>query len=310
MKQKPTILVTGATGAQGGSVARVLLAENNFGVRILTRNALSEKAIALGKTGAEIAEGDFDDIESLHRAMKDCYGVFGITSFWEHFGKEYAQGESLINAVRDSGIKHFVFHTLPDYYRLSGNKYSVPHYDMKARLQLYTQWLGILSTFVHMSFYYENFFNLFPLQKDEDGSFFFGFPQGDTPLAMTSVEDVGGVVSSIFNQPQKYIGRTVAVVGSDDPCADYATLMTDVLGHEIKYKYIPRDVYADFGFPGAEELANMFEVQRLHIPNRRADLMESYRLNPSMQTFESWLIKNKTRFEAYFESVLNSGRAA
>jgi uncharacterized protein YbjT (DUF2867 family) len=310
MKRKPTILVTGATGAQGGSVAKALLAENKFVVRILTRNALSEKAIALKKAGAEIAEGDFDDIESLHRAMKDCYGVFGVTSFWEHFGKEYAQGENLINAVRDAGVKHFVFQGLADYYKLSGSEYSVPHCDMKAKLQLYTQWLGIPATFVHMSFYYENFFNAFPLQRDEEGTFFFGFPQGDTPLAMASVEDIGGVVTSIFNDRQKFLGRIVGVVGADEPCADYASLMTKILGHEVKYKYIPRDVYADFGFPGAEELANLFEVQRLHILNRRADLMESYQLNPSMQTFESWLIKNKARFEAYFGSVLNSGRAA
>jgi len=78
--------------------------------------------------------------------------------------------------------------------------------------------------------------------------------------------------------------------------------MSEVLGHDIKYKYIPRDEYADLGFPGAEELANMFEVQRLRILNRRADLMESYQLNPSMQTFESWLIKNKDRFKKYFSS--------
>jgi len=217
MKQKPTILVTGATGAQGGSVARALLAKDKFTVRILTRNASSEKAIALKNAGAEIAEGDLDDLSSLLHAMKDCYGVFGVTNFWEHFAKEYSLGENLINAVRDSGIKHFVFHALPDYYKLSGSQYSVPHYDMKAQLQLYTQWLDIPATFVHVAFYYENFLGLFPLQKDEDGGFFFGFPQGDTPLAMASVEDTGGIVSAIFNNRRKYLGRTVGVVGEMSP---------------------------------------------------------------------------------------------
>ena len=302
--------MTGATGAQGGSVARALIAENKFSVRVLTRNALSDKAIALRNAGAEIVVGDLEDIFSLQRAMKGCYGVFGVTNFWEHYGREYALGENLVRAVRDSGISHFVFHSLPDYFRLSGNKWSVPHYDMKAKLQLYIQWLDIPATFIHNAFYYENFFGRFPLQKDDDGGFFFGFPQGDTPFAMASVEDTGGIVASVFNNRQKFLGRTVGVVGADEPCADYALLMTEILGHRIKYKYIARDIYADLGFPGAEELANMFEVQRLYILNRRADLMESYQLNPSMQTFESWLIKHKSRFDVYFEAVLKAGRAA
>ena len=83
-----------------------------------------------------------------------------------------------------------------------------------------------------------------------------------------------------------------------------------ILKRDIFYKYIPRDDYAAFGFSGAEELADMFEVQRLFIPNRWADLMESYEMNPAMQTFESWLIKNKPRFDAYFNSLLNNAAKA
>jgi len=306
MKQKPIILVTGATGAQGGSVARTLLAEDKFTVRILTRNASSEKAIALRNAGAQVVTGDMDDIYSLLRAMKDCYGVFGITNFWEHFAKEYSQGENLIHAVQQSGIKHFVMQSLPNYYRLSRGAFAVPQYDLKAELQNYAEWLDVPATFIHMSFYYENFFNLFPLQKGVGNEFYFGFPQGSTRLAMTSVEDTGGIVATAFNNPVKYIGRTVGAVGADDSCSDYAVLMSEVLKRDIFYKYIPRDDYAAFGFPGAEELADMFEVQRLFIPNRRADLMESYEMNPAMQTFESWLIKNKPRFDAYFSSLLNN----
>ena len=300
MNQKKIILVTGATGAQGGSVAKALLAENKFAVRILTRNAGSKNALALQAAGAEIAEGNLDNIESLKAAMKDCYGVFGVTNFWEHFDKEYGQGKNLIDAVYQSGIKHFVFHALPDYNKLSNGKYSVQHCDMKAALQRYTQSLGIPATFVHIAFYYENFFNFFPLQPAEGGTYYFGFPQGDTKLAMVSVEDIGGVVSSIFKFPVEYIGRTVGVVGAHNNCSEYEAIMSGLLGRTIRYNYVPRDEYAAYGFPGAEEVANMFEVQRLYIPNRQLDLIESYVLNANMQSFESWLKKNAEKFESVF----------
>lgn len=297
MTSKKIVLVTGATGAQGGSVAKALLNENKFAVRILTRNAKSPKAIALQEAGAEIAEGDLDDLQSLLAAMKDVYGVFGVTSFWEHYEKEYQHGKNLVDAVHQSGIKHFVYSTLANYKQLSGDTLSVPHCDLKAELEEYTKSLKIPATFMRIAFYYENFLSFFPLQKDENDNFFFGFPQGDTKLSIVTVEDMGGVVAPVFNHPKEYIGRIVGVVGEDLTCDEYAAILSKVLKQKVYYKYIPRDVYAGFGFPGAEELANMFEVQRLYIKDRQLDLIESYGLNPSMQRFEKWLEKNKEKFE-------------
>jgi len=296
MQQQKTILVTGATGAQGGSVAKALLAANKFAVRILTRNPSSAAAIALKKMGAEIVTGDLDDINSLRSAMKDCYGVFGLTNFWEHFQKEYQQGINLIDAVKEMGIRHFVLHTLPSYSKLSNGKFPTPHCDNKAALQEYTKSVGITATFINVAFYYENFFSFFPLQHAGDGSFYFGFPQGDTRLAMVSVEDVGGIVASVFDHPLEYIGRTVGAVGANDTCDAYAAIFSRVLGRTVRYNYIPRDIYAGLGFDGAEEIANMFEVQRLYIPNRQLDLIESYGLNPAMQPFEKWVEKNANSF--------------
>ncbi|NII27192.1 NmrA/HSCARG family protein [Pseudoflavitalea sp. X16] len=290
------ILVTGATGAQGGSIANALLQNKKFTIRILTRNVQSDSAKALQQAGAEIAAGDFDNIESLQQALKDVYGVFGVTNFWEHFGKEYQQGKNLIDAVKQAGIQHFVYSSLPDYNKLSGGRLPVPHCDMKAALKEYTKEMQLPATFVEIAFYYENFFSFFQLQKDEHDRFYFGFPQGDTKLSMVSVEDFGTVVASIFDHPQEYMGRTVGVVGEDLTCAEYAQIFSKVLERDVYFNYIPRDTYAAFGFSGAEELANMFEVQRLYIPQRQLDLIESYGLNPSMQRFESWVRKNKGAF--------------
>lgn len=293
---KKIILVTGATGAQGGSVARVLLDNKQFAVRVLTRNVQSAQAQVLEAAGAEIVAGDFDDVESLQRALQGVYGVFGVTNFWEHFEKEFQQGKNLINAVKEAGVQHFVYSSLKDYHGLSGGTLSVPHCDIKAALKNYAKELQLPATFTEVAFYYENFLTFFPLQKDGQGSFFFGFPQGDTKLSMFSVEDLGGVVAAVFDHPNEYIGRTVGVVAEDLTCAEYAQIMSKVLEWDVYFNYIPRDVYAGFGFPGAEELANMFEVQRLYILNRQLDLIESYGLNPGMQRFESWLKKHKATF--------------
>ena len=304
MDSKPIILVTGATGAQGGSVARMLLKSRKYQVRILTRNGNSQKARVLHRAGAELAIGDLDDVASLVRAMRGCYGVYGVTNFWEHFAREYQQGRNLIDAVHLSGISHFVLHTEADYYKLSNGRYSVPQCDIKAALEQYSRSLGLPATYVRMSFYYENFFSLFPLQKGADGGFYFGFPQGNTRLAMTSVEDIGAIVAAIFDNKEDYNGRVVGVVGSDETCETYARILSTILNKNISYQYIPRNEYASYNYPGAEELANMFEVQRLYLQNRQADLEESYRLNPSMQSFENWAVKNKNRFLDHINSYM------
>jgi uncharacterized protein YbjT (DUF2867 family) len=293
---RPTILVTGATGAQGGSVARALLSSKRYHVRCLTRNIHSHHALALRLAGAEIVAGDLDDRDSLLAAMKDCYGVFGVTNFWEHFEREFRQGQNLIDAVAASRISHFIYSGLPGYLELTGGQFPVPHCDIKAALENYTRSLELPASFVHIAFYFENFFSFFPPQKKDDGCFYFGFPQGNTRLAMASVEDIGPIVARMFDCPEIYMHRTVGVVGEDRSCRDYAAIMSRVLGVTIRYHHIQRDIFSGFGFPGARELANMFEVQRLFIPQRSADLMESHCIHPGMQSLESWLNKNKLPF--------------
>ena len=298
MADGKTILVTGATGAQGGGVVRHLLKAGKFRVRCLTRKPESEKVRALVQAGAEVVRGDLGNPESLQAAMKDCYGVFGVTNFWEHFEKEAFHGKNLFDAVKDAAIEHFVFSTLPYTQEPSHGKLEVPHFDMKARLEEYGRSLKLPATYAQVAFYYENFLSFFPPKLQEDGSFMFGFPQGDTPLAAVGVADVGGVVTTIFDRPDEFRDQTVGIVGDDQPCGKYAEIMSRVLGKKIIYRYIPREVFAKMGFPGAEDLANMFEYSRLFIPNRQADLEQSLALYPEMQRFESWVEAHREEFAA------------
>jgi uncharacterized protein YbjT (DUF2867 family) len=297
-EDRQRILVTGATGAQGGSVARHLLARGRFAVRALTRDPRSEAAQELRAAGAEVVRGDLGDRDSLVAAMLDCHGVFGLTNFWEHFEREREHGENLIEGVAASGVRHFVMSTLPDYYRLSGGELSVPHCDLKARLEEKARGMGLPATFVHVAFYYENFFSFFPPQAQDGGGYGFGFPQGDTPLAAISVEDVGGVAAAVFEQRDRFLGKTVGVVGDDLPPAAYAASMTRLTGRQVTYSHVPREVFASFGFAGAEELANMFDCQRRLIPQRTADLAMSRELFPEIRTFESWMEGEKDRLFA------------
>ena len=302
MTDQKTILVTGATGAQGGSVARHLLQNGQFAVRCLTRNPDSDKATALKQAGAEVVQGDLEDVSSLRAALEGCYGVFGVTNFWEHFDKEQQQGKNLVDAVHTAGVEHFVFSTLPHAREISHGELDVPHFDIKAQLEAYARSLNLPVTFVHVAFYYDNFLTFFPPQKQEDGAFAFGFPQGDTPLAAVAVEDCGGVIAPIFANPDEFKGRIVGIVGDDQPPAAYAEIMTRVLGQPVVYNSIPREVFASFGFPGADDLANMFDFNRRFIPNRQEDLTASRRLHPQMQSFEAWLRARADKFQAILQS--------
>ncbi len=297
MSDRKTILVIGATGAQGGSVARHLLSGGELAVKCLTRNPRSDKAVTLAQAGAQVVQGDLDNAQQLQVALRGCYGVFGVTNFWEHFGKEYQQGKNLIDAVKTAGVSHFVFSSLPSAVKISAGKLPVPHFDIKAELEEYARNLGLGATFVHVAFYFENFLSFFPLQKQADGSWTFGFPQGDTALSGVAVDDVGGVVAAVFDRRAEFKDKLVGIVGEDSPLAGYAETMTRVLGKRVVYNHIPRETYAALGFPGAEELANMFEFNRLHIPSRQGDVAASRALYPAMQSFEIWLQANKGLFE-------------
>jgi uncharacterized protein YbjT (DUF2867 family) len=306
MTPKPLILVTGATGAQGGSVARFLLQSGEFRVRALTRHPEGDKAEALRKAGAEIVTGDLSDKDSLLQAMQGCDSVYGVTNFWEHFNGEYEHGVNLIDAVVDCGVKQLVLSTLPSVSEVTNGALPVPHFDIKARLEAYARSKKPDTTFVHMAFYYQNFFGFIPIQKDAAGTFSFGFPLGDSPMAAVSVEDLGGILLPVFRHPEQYAGRTITTAGEFITGDAYAALLSKVSGQKVVYHYIPREQYAALGFPGAEEVANMFEYYRLYKPYGEEAVRQSRDLYPALKSFEQQLWEDKHLLDA----VLNPTQEA
>lgn len=289
---RKTILVFGATGAQGGSVARHLLARGQYAVRAFTRNASSPAAQSLRELGAELVEGNLDDEASIRKALDGAYGVFGVTNFWEHFAKEEEQGRNMIRAIAGSEVEHLVYSSLPPIAKETSGALKSPHFDIKAGHEELIRTLGIPATFIHVPFYYENFLYFFPPRPAGDGTYQFGFPQGDTPLAAMSVQDVGAIVAVLFEQPETYIGRTIKPAGDELPAAEYAAVMSRATGADVRFNHVPRETYAALGFPGAEDLADMFEYYRLHIPSRARDIEQCRQLAPGLQSFEKWMGAN------------------
>jgi len=291
------VLVTGATGTQGGSVSRHLLASGKYSVRCLTRRTDSNAAMALRHAGAEVVHGDMNDPASLRATLHDCDAVFGVTSYREHGEREFNQGRNLIDAIMHSNVQHTILSTLPHTKLLSGGRMEVPHFDTKARIEEYARELGLQATYLHVAFHYENFLNHFPPRRQPNGVYVFGFPQGSVPLAAVAAADIGGLVAAILAESFWYRDKVVGAVGDDLRPDEYAYTMARLLGRKIEYQYIAPGAFAALPFPGAPDLATMFEFNRLYIPNRRTDLAKSRELFPEIRNFERWLRANTAAME-------------
>jgi len=311
MPDKKIIAVVGATGAQGGGLVRAILADpaRPFAVRALTRDVHSDKAKALAALGAELVAADLHDEESLARAFAGAYGAYCVTFFWDHFSpeKELAEAAAMAKAAKSAGVRHAIWSTLEDtrlFVPLSDDrmptlqgKYKVPHFDSKGEANHLFSDAGVPTTFLRTSFYWENFisFGSGP-KKGPDGVLALTLPMGDKKLPGIATEDIGRCAYGVFARPE-LIGKTVGIAGEHLTGAQMAAALTKALGREVRYNAIPPEVYRTFGFPGAEDLGNMFQFKRdfeeAYCGAR--DLAFSRTLNPALQTFEVWLKQNKDR---------------
>ncbi|MGO8817346.1 MAG: NmrA/HSCARG family protein [Terriglobia bacterium] len=312
MPEKKIIAVVGATGAQGGGMARAILSDPNggFAARVLTRDTNSDKAKEFARLGAEVVAADVDDVESLKRAFHGAYGAFCVTFYWAHFSpeREQANAAAMAEAAKHEGLKHVVWSTLEDTRRwvpLSDNrmptlmeKYKVPHFDAKGEADhLFTD-RGVPTTILLTSFYWDNFiyFGMGP-KKGPDGKLAITLPMGDKKLPGIAAEDIGRCAYGVLKKGSEFIGKTVGIAGEHLTGSQMAAAFSKALGKEVGYNAVPPEVYRSFGFPGAEDLGNMFQFKRdfeEYYCGAR-DLTVARSLNPSLQTFDQWLAHNKSR---------------
>jgi uncharacterized protein YbjT (DUF2867 family) len=320
MSESKLIAVVGATGAQGGGLARAILDEKDgaYSVRALTRHPDGEKAQALRRAGADVVAADLDDVESLKAAFDGVHGAFCVTNFWEHFSpeKELAQGRALAEAARAAGVGHVVWSTLEDtrtWVPLEDDRmptlmgtYKVPHFDAKGELdEVFLS--ATPATCLRTSFYWDNLihFGMGP-QPAGDGTLVFSLPMGDAKLPGIAAEDIGRCALGLFRDRDAWVGKHVAIAGEQLTGAEMAHALQEALGRPVRYQSVPFDTYRKLGFPGAEDLGNMFQFKH-DFPEvfcGPRDPAVARALNPRLQTFATWLEGNASQIplEAHSEA--------
>ena len=312
MSEKKVIAVVGATGAQGGGLVRAIAADDSseFAARAITRDPGSEKGQALADMGVEVVQADLDDRASLERAFAGAHGVFGVTNFWEHFSpdKEIEQAGNIAEAARAAGAKHVIWSTLEDVREwvpldddrmpTLNERWKVPHFDGKGEADKKFTGRGLPVTLLRTSFYWENmiYFGMGP-QRGEDGVLAITFPLGESRLASMAAEDIGKTAYAIFKAGDEYIGKTVSIAGEHVTGAGMAASLSKALGEEVRYNAVTPDAYRGFGFPGADDLGNMFQMNAEFEAEccGPRDLEATRRLNPELKNFDMWLAENKSR---------------
>lgn len=305
MSAKKIITVFGATGAQGGGLVRAIAADSGseFTARAVTRDPNSDKAKELAALGAEVVYGDLSDAASVHKALEGAYGAFFITFFWAHFSaaQEKAEAALFAKAAKEAGIKHAVWSTLEDTRELVPLEdkrmptlqeiYKVPHFDAKGESNKQFTGAGVPTTFLHASFYWDNFifFGAGP-KRGADGKLALTLPIGDAKMAGIASDDIGKCAYGIFKDPS-YIGKYVGVAGEHLTGEQMAVALGKAIGEPVSYNKVSADVYRSFGFPGADELGNMFQIydEFEEQMNKLRDVTISKQLNPGLQNFEQWL---------------------
>lgn len=309
MSDEKIIAVVGATGMQGGGLARTILnsAGGGFKLRALTRKPDSDAARALQAAGAEVVSADLDDEDSLYAAFTGAHGAYCVTNFWEHFSpaKEYEQAGRMASAAARAGLRHVVWSTLEDTRRFIPleddrmptlqDRYKVPHYDAKGEANELFAKAGVPTTFLQPAFYWDNMihFGMGP-KRDDKGQLVLTFPLDGAKLPGVAGGDIGGCAYGVFSRGTETVGKTFRIAGELLSGGEMAEHLSKALGEPVRYQSVSADAYRGFGFPGAEDLGNMFQaIVEFPEPFGTAAEVEASRgLNPGLQTFDGWLAQN------------------
>jgi uncharacterized protein YbjT (DUF2867 family) len=276
-KTSRMILVTGATGNQGGAVLRHLM-PHGWRLRALTRDPSKPAAKELERMGVEVVEGDFSDPESLKRAMEDCYGVYAVTTPFEGVEAETAHGVALADAAKAAGVEHFVYSSVAS----ANEETGIPHFESKMRVEEHIQYLNLPYTIVRPVFFMENF--TYPQTKDEvtKGTLAMGLAP-DQPLQMIAVDDVGYAVARVFDRKDKYLWKGVDLAGDELTMSVAADVLGEAMGCQVTFKQVPMDALrAQSGDYAA--MIEWFNSGGFHV-----DLEMQRVFNPGIHRFNDWV---------------------
>lgn len=277
-------------------MARTLLEDGTFRVRVVTRDPKQKAAKELRLRGAEVVQGDQNDEASMARALAGAHATFIVTNYWENCSQEQEvkQGKLLADLAKRLGLHYVVYSGLENIRKLTAGRLAAGHFDGKGEVEEYFRDIGVPMTSVRLPCYFENFLSYFLPQKAPDGkSYLLSLPMGNVPMDGMAVSDLGPVVLSLLKNPEEYVGRNIGLSTCRHTAEEFAALLTKHTGKVVlDAKTTPED-YEKLGFPGAQDLANMFRFYTLK-PDRDIEL--TLRLNPKAQTLDQWLEQHKGDF--------------
>lgn len=310
--KKPVIAVVGATGAQGGGLVRAILADpqQRFAARAITRKPDAPAARALAALGAEVVHASLDSEASLAAAFADAYGAYVVTNYWEHYSpeRELAQAGNAARALEKSGARHVVWASLVDTRRLVPlsdprlptlmDRYKVPHYDAKGEAD--ALFARLPTTFLRAPFYWDNLihFGLGP-RRAADGTLELVLPLGERKLPGIAAQDIGPSALGVFARGPSLAGRGIGIAGEHLSGAEMAAQLARALREPVRYVALPFAAYAERGYAGGQDMANMFQYKHDFNALYRAEqsVGDTRALHPGLLDFAGWLAQHAHRID-------------
>ena len=272
------ILVSGASGNQGGAVARSLL-DRGFQVRALTRDPQKPEAQTLTEQGAEVVQGDVEDRSAMERVLEGAYGIFSVQNFWETgYEREVQQGKTVTDAIIEAGVQHCVYSSVGSAHRQTG----ISHFDSKWEIEEYVRRLDLPYTVLRPVFFMQNW----EMSREQQilGGTLTQPLDPDKLFQHVAVEDVGAFAAIAFEDPDTWIGREVDIGGDEHTMPEIAETFSRVIGREVDYYQVPWDQFEE---QMGEEYAVMYRW--FNDVGYEADIKALRRKYPELTTFERYL---------------------
>ncbi|GBB88255.1 hypothetical protein RclHR1_01480020 [Rhizophagus clarus] len=304
MSQKPLVVVSGATGAQGGSVVNSLLATGLYKIRALTRNPDSDKSKALITKGVdEVVKCDFSNKEDVKNALNGADIAWIVTNFWDpsivgaNPSEEERQGKLIADVAKEVGLNWLIYSSLPDTTAESGGKYpDIVHFSGKNHVEQYIKTIGIPNTtFVYVAYYYQNLGVFAPfVQKDNEVELVFPYITENIQIPMVDVEnDTGPIVAKIIEEgATKWNGKKISVAGEYVTLKHVVDVLTKVTGKTYKLKTLNDENLKEFSFLDNNELKQMHkwfvDYGLFGLDNEVKDISLAKKLHPKIKSFEQY----------------------
>src|SRR5215472_11347079 len=275
------VLVTGATGRQGGAVIRHMLPKG-WKLRALTRKTDGASLQRLASQGIEVVKGDMEDPASLERAVRGVYGVYSVEDFWSVGAKrEVQQGKNMADAARNAGVEHFVYSSVGGAERNSG----IDHWESKWEVENYIRKLGLPATMIRPAAFMENYY----IDQLEIGILrgkLMDPIRADKPYQTIASDDIGAFVALAFDRPKEFVRTELEIAGSELTNLEAAQVFSRVLGRPVKFRKLPMPMVRLFL---GKEFYQMFRW--FNASGFKADIEGLRRRYPEvrLQTLEDWL---------------------